>query len=165
MALCYGLDSVPLRYLHDQEGEFENKLFHQLKECCGMVRSRTTAYHQQGNEKTERLNQILLLVVLRKLPRNKKSRWKDSLNKVVHDYNCTQHEATGFSLCFLLFGWSPRLPIDVIFGIQPVVSQWRPPTLYTRDSLGTPSFHHPTVLSTTLYTYITIILVYTTQAK
>ena len=76
----------------------------QLKECCGMVRSRTTAYHQQGNEKTERLNQILLLVVMQKLPEKKKLRWKDSLNKVVHDYNCTRHEATGFSLCFLLFG-------------------------------------------------------------
>ena len=29
----------PARILHDQGGEFENKLFHQLEECCGMVRS------------------------------------------------------------------------------------------------------------------------------
>jgi len=56
------------------------------------------------------------------LPENQRSRWKDSLNKVVHAYNCTHHETTGFSPFFLLFGHSPRLPIDVIFGTEPTIS-------------------------------------------
>ena len=61
----------PARILHEQGGEFENKLFHQLEECCGMVQSQTTPYHPQGNGKQERLNQTFL-ATLRTLPKTKK---------------------------------------------------------------------------------------------
>ena len=124
----------PARILHDQGGEFENKLLQQVEECCGMARSRTTSYYPQENGKTERLNQILL-AMLRTLPETKKSHSKESLLKVVHAYNCTRHEATGFSPFYLLFGRSPRLPVDVIFGIEPnaslkcptYVKEWQSP--------------------------------------
>ncbi|XP_077592751.1 uncharacterized protein LOC144210158 [Stigmatopora nigra] len=46
-----------------------------------------------------------------------KSNWKEPSNKLVHVNNCTHYDVTGYSPFYLLFGSSPRLPVDMLFGL------------------------------------------------
>lgn len=107
----------PSRIHHDQGGEFENQLFSQLSKYCGVAGSRTTPYHPQGNGQVERFNRSLIQM-LKTLTDQQKANWKESLNKLIYAYNCTRCEVTGFSPFYLLFGRSPRLPIDMLFNLN-----------------------------------------------
>ena len=81
-----------------------------------MNKSRTTPYHPAGNGITERMNRSLLSM-LGTLDPARKHDWKSEVSPLVHAYNCTKQETTGFAPYFLMFGRQPRLAMDVVLGL------------------------------------------------
>lgn len=109
----YGL---PKRVHSDQGRDFESRLIHELLDMLGVRKSRTTPYHPQGDPQPERFNRTLLNM-LGTLNPAEKSKWSQHISYLVHAYNCTKNDSTGYSPYFLMFGREARLPVDVCFGV------------------------------------------------
>ena len=50
------------------------------------------------------------------LSSKQKADCKTYITPLVQAYNCTRHDSTGFSPHYLMFGWHPRIPVDVYLG-------------------------------------------------
>ena len=71
-----------------------------------------------GNGSAERFDRTLLKM-LGTLNPEQEADWKHHVTPLVQAYNATKNEATGYSPHFLMFDWSPRLPIDSFLGVDP----------------------------------------------
>ena len=107
----------PARIHSDQGRNFESGVIKELCSLAGVAKSRTTPYHPMGNGMVERFNQTLLKM-LGTLEENQKEDWKSYVAPLVHSYNATRHDSTGYSPFFLMFGRHPRLAVDAYFGIR-----------------------------------------------
>ena len=108
----------PARIHSDQGQNFESNLIKELCSIAGTEKSRTTHYQAKGNGQCDRFNQTLLKM-LGTLEEYQKSDWKAHVAPLVHAYNATFHDSTGYSPYFLMFGRHPRLAVDAFLGLSP----------------------------------------------
>jgi hypothetical protein len=106
---------VPEKIHSDRGRDFEGHVVANLCAAYGIKKTRTTAYHPQGNGQCERFNRSMH-DLLRTLSQEQKKKWPQHLPEVVQAYNTTPHGTTGFSSYFLLFGREPILLIDLRLG-------------------------------------------------
>ena len=126
----YGL---PDKIISDQGTNFESGLIQELCKLLGVKKIRTTPYHPQTNGSCERFNRTLI-GMLGTLPQEEKNKWPSSLKRLVHAYNSSICRMTGFSPFFLMFGRSPRLPLDIELGLKmPSRSVSRPTSSYVKN--------------------------------
>ncbi|CAI5693980.1 unnamed protein product [Oreochromis niloticus] len=104
--------------LHSDQGtNFESALIKELCQYYNCRKSRTTAYHPQGNGACERFNQTLINM-LSTLEEEKRTRWVQYLPELLQAYNNSVHASTGYTPHYLMFGWNARLPVELSMGMK-----------------------------------------------
>ena len=93
----------PKKILTDQGCNFESDLLKVLCEIAQVKKIRTSGYHLQTNGQCKHFN-ATLINMLGALPEKPKSTWREQVPTLVHTYNCTRNNVTGFSPYYLMFG-------------------------------------------------------------
>ena len=108
---------LPEKILTDQGCNFESDLVKALCEIAQVKKIQTSGYHPQTNGQCKCFHSDTTLInMLGTLPEKPKSTWREQVPTLVHTYNCTRNNATGFSPYYLMFGCKLHLPIDLIYG-------------------------------------------------
>ena len=109
----YGLHTT---LYSDQSCNFESSMLHQTLEAFGIKKSRTTAYHPEGDGMVERLNCTLLQLQLCSY-KEQQEEWECYL-PVLFTYCTAIHTSTGVS------------PFEMMFGHPPVQNPFHTRTAY-----------------------------------
>ena len=113
------LDEIICRYgapctLHsDQGANLCSSVIQCLCALLGVSTTRTSAYHPEGNGQVERFNRTLEAIIAKTITDNQHD-WDRQLPKALFAYRTAIHETTHFSPFHLMFGRSPKLPVDLM---------------------------------------------------
>ena len=96
--------------LHSDQGRnFESAILRQTLDAFGVTKSRTTAYHPQGDGMVERFNRSLLQMLRAYV--QEEADWERFLPLVLYAYRTAVHSSTGFAPFELMFGRIPQKPV------------------------------------------------------
>ena len=83
-----------------------------------------------GNKIAKCFNSTLLK--LGKLNPDRKVDWKSHIESLVHEYNCTKHDSTGFSAYYLMFGHKVCIVVDLTLERESAEAHTTPGAVFTK---------------------------------
>jgi hypothetical protein len=102
----------PVELHTDQGANFQSKLIAQICETLNIKKTRTTAYHPQGDGQVERFNKSMIHAISKMMDDSEtKDRWDILLDDVVASYNATVHATTNYTPNYLWYGRELRFTI------------------------------------------------------
>lgn len=104
---------IPDEILTDRGSNFVSELTQGFHRMMGIHSIRTSAYHPQTDGMVERFNGTLKAGVRRFLA-DHGGEWNKTLPFLLFAYRETPHTATGFSPFELMFGRTPKGPLDIL---------------------------------------------------
>lgn len=104
---------VPCKIQSDQGREFVNSVNNNLFELTGVKHIISTAYHPQTNGLDERFNQTLQRALLKMVDDNT-NEWDKFIDSVLFSYRTSKQDSTKYSPFFIMYGRTPRLPVDLL---------------------------------------------------
>ena len=99
--------SIPDVLHSDQRRNFKSQLFRDVLTAFEIQKSRTTAYHPQGDGKVQRFNRSLLQLL--RCYTETEDDWEEFLPLVLYAYCTAIHSSTHVSHFQLMFGRSPAV--------------------------------------------------------
>ena len=106
--------------LHSDRGSnFESQITNELCTLLGIRKTRTTAYHPQGNGQVERTNRSLKSLLQAFTTEYDTREWDRALPRCLLAYRATVHTSTAHSPHCMLTGREMRLPLDLSIPFLP----------------------------------------------
>jgi hypothetical protein len=109
---------VPLTLLSDNASYFKDRAIRELEGRLGLKRAFISAHRPAGNGLLERFHRTLGRALKVHVQDSGHTNWDEGLELLTLGYNSMEHSATGYSPHYLMHGYHPALPFDVLDPIE-----------------------------------------------